>query len=54
MQIGYFVEQLYSDLPENEIIQNGVFIRVPKQYYHSTAEAKPYNRCIREDLDAEP
>lgn len=53
MQIGYFVEQLYSDLPEDEIIKNGGFFGVPNKYFDPRVGAKLYHRYISEHLEAE-
>jgi alkanesulfonate monooxygenase SsuD/methylene tetrahydromethanopterin reductase-like flavin-dependent oxidoreductase (luciferase family) len=53
MQIGYFVEQLYSQVPEDEIIKNGGFFGVPNRYFDPNVGAQLYHRYIGEHLKAE-
>ena len=53
MQIGYFVEQLYSQVPEEEIIKNGAFFGVPNRYFDPQVGAQLYHRYISEHLEAE-
>jgi alkanesulfonate monooxygenase SsuD/methylene tetrahydromethanopterin reductase-like flavin-dependent oxidoreductase (luciferase family) len=53
MQIGYFTEQLYSKVPEDEIIKNGGFFGVPNRFFEPQEGARLYHRYISEHLEAE-
>lgn len=53
MKIGYFTEQLYSELPEDEIIKNGGFFGVANKYFDPKVGAQLYHRYISEHLEAE-
>ncbi len=53
MQIGYFTEQLYSNVPEDEIIKNGGFFGVPNKHFDPKVGAELYHRYIGNLLEAE-
>src|ERR1700761_4759713 len=46
MQIGYFVEQQYSPVPEEAIFKNGGFFGLPNEYFDPAVGAKLYHRYI--------
>lgn len=53
MKVGYFSEQLYSNVPEEEIIKNGGFFGVPNKYFDPAVGAELYHRYIGNLLEAE-
>lgn len=53
MQIGYFVEQQYSPVPEEAIFKNGGFFGLPNEHFDPAVGAKLYHRYIGEYLEAE-
>ena len=53
MHIGYFVEQQYTGLPEEAIIENGGFFGLPNRYFDPAHGAALYARYLEEYLEAE-
>ncbi len=53
MQIGYFVEQLYAGIPEEEIIRNGGFFGVHNKFFDPKVGGQLYHRYLSEHIEAE-
>jgi alkanesulfonate monooxygenase SsuD/methylene tetrahydromethanopterin reductase-like flavin-dependent oxidoreductase (luciferase family) len=53
MKIGYFVEQLYAGVPEEEVIKNGGFFGVHNKFFDPNVGAKLYHRYLSEHIEAE-
>jgi alkanesulfonate monooxygenase SsuD/methylene tetrahydromethanopterin reductase-like flavin-dependent oxidoreductase (luciferase family) len=53
MQIGYFVEQQYADVPESAIFENGGFFGLPNKYFDRETGSRLYHRYLKEYLEAE-
>jgi alkanesulfonate monooxygenase SsuD/methylene tetrahydromethanopterin reductase-like flavin-dependent oxidoreductase (luciferase family) len=53
MKIGYFVEQLYAGVPEEEVIKNGGFFGVHNAHFDPLVGAQLYHRYIAEHIEAE-
>jgi alkanesulfonate monooxygenase SsuD/methylene tetrahydromethanopterin reductase-like flavin-dependent oxidoreductase (luciferase family) len=53
VHIGYFVEQQYTGIPEEAVIENGGFFGLPNRYFDPAHGAALYARYIEEYLEAE-
>ena len=53
MQIGYFVEQQYTGIPEEAVYANGGFFGLPNEHFDPAHGARLYHRYIAEYLEAE-
>jgi alkanesulfonate monooxygenase SsuD/methylene tetrahydromethanopterin reductase-like flavin-dependent oxidoreductase (luciferase family) len=53
MKVGYFVEQLYGGLPEEEVIKNGGFFGVHNQHFDPKVGGQFYHRYLKEHIEAE-
>lgn len=53
MHIGYFVEQQYTGIPEEAVVENGGFFGMPNRYFDPARGADLYERYITEYLQAE-
>jgi alkanesulfonate monooxygenase SsuD/methylene tetrahydromethanopterin reductase-like flavin-dependent oxidoreductase (luciferase family) len=53
MKIGYFVEQLYAGVPEEEVIRNGGFFGVRNTHFDPQVGAQLYHRYLAEHIEAE-
>jgi alkanesulfonate monooxygenase SsuD/methylene tetrahydromethanopterin reductase-like flavin-dependent oxidoreductase (luciferase family) len=53
MQIGYFVEQQYTGIPEEAVYSNGGFFGLPNEHFDPAHGAELYHRYIAEYLEAE-
>ena len=53
MKVGYFVEQLYGGVPEEEIIKNGGFFGVHNKHFDPKVGGQFYHRYLKEHIEAE-
>jgi len=53
VHIGYFVEQQYNPVPEEEVLLNGGFFGLSNKYFDRKTGAALYHRYIKEFLEAE-
>jgi alkanesulfonate monooxygenase SsuD/methylene tetrahydromethanopterin reductase-like flavin-dependent oxidoreductase (luciferase family) len=53
MKVGYFVEQLYGGVPEEEVIKNGGFFGVHNEHFDPKTGGQFYRRYLKEHMEAE-